>query len=90
MDKKVLHNCSDMIEHDKNAQEPDIIDVAIPIYHDVVIKNTNITKYCDLEIEIQMDWNLEKLRTVLVVICTLETFTLGICCYLQSKFPTTF
>ena len=68
-DKKVLHNKPDIIIHDRNKRTCIICDVAVPVCYNVVSKTAEkITKYHDLEIELQKCWNLKEVRTVPIVI----------------------
>ena len=84
-DKKVPHNRPDIIIHDTNLREALLIDVAIPVCMNIVKKEAEkITKYRDLEIEIQKCWNLKKVRTVPVVMGALGSVTKGITGYLES------
>ena len=62
-----------------------IIDVAIPVCMNVIKKEAEkITKYRDLEIEIQKCWNLKKVRTIPVVMGALGTVSKGIIEYLKA------
>ena len=62
-----------------------IIDVAVPVCLNVVKKEAEkITKYRDLEIEIQKCWNLKKVRTIPVVIGALGAVCNGITEYLKA------
>ena len=84
-DKKVPHNRPDIIIHNEKNRECLIIDVAIPVCRNVVKKEAEkITKYRDLEIEIQKCWNLKKVRTIPIVIGALGTVTCGIAKYLNE------
>ena len=84
-DKKVPHNRPDIIVHDTNLRECMIIDVAVPVCLNVVKKEAEkITKYRDLEIEIQKCWNLKKVRTIPVVMGALGTVSKGIIEYLKA------
>ena len=50
---KVPHNQTDIIIHNKNTKECIIIDVAIPVYQNIVKKEAEkITNYYDQEISI--------------------------------------
>ena len=84
-DKKVPHNRPDIVVHDTTLQECLLIDVAIPVCMNIVKKEAEkITKYRDLEIEIQKCWNLKKIRTIPVVIGALGSVTLGMYGYLEN------
>ena len=84
-DKKVPHNRPDIIIHDTNLQECLLVDVAIPVCMNIVKKEAEkITKYRDLEIEIQKCWNLKKVRTIPIVIGALGSVTMGIVGYMES------
>ena len=55
-----------------------IVDVAIPVCQNVVSKEAEkITKYRDLEVEIQKCWNLKKIRTIPIVIGALGSVCKG-------------
>ena len=87
-DKKVPHNRPDLIIHNKKSRECMIIDVAIPACHNVVTKEAEkISKYRDLEIEIQKCWDLKTVRTIPIVIGALGTVTRGIKEYLKIISP---
>ena len=89
-DKKVPHNRPDLIVHNKKTRECIIIDVAIPACHNVVTKEAEkISKYRDLEIEIQKCWDLKTVRTIPIVIGALGTVTRGIKDYLKIVSPNT-
>ena len=47
-------------------------------------RSLKITKYRDLEIEIQKCWNLKKVRTIPIVIGALGSVTMGIVGYMES------
>ena len=84
-DKKVPHNRPDIIVFDTNTRECQIIDVAIPVCMNIVKKEAEkITKYRDLEIEIQKCWNLKKVQTIPVVIGALGSVCIGITGYLET------
>ena len=60
-DKKVPHNRPDIVIHDTIKRECIIIDVAVPCCQNILKKEAEkITKYRDLEIELQKCWNLKK------------------------------
>ena len=84
-EKKVPHNRPDIIIFDTNVRECLIIDVAIPVCMNVVKKEAEkITKYRDLEIEIQKCWGLKKIRTIPIVIGALGSVCNGINGYLGT------
>ena len=61
MDKKVVHNRTDIVIHDTIKRDCKIIDVAIPACQNVMKKEAEkITKYRDLQIKLQKCWNLKK------------------------------
>ena len=87
-DKKVKHNRPDITIHDTNTRECIFIDVSIPVCSNIVQKEAEkITKYRDLEIEVQKCWNLRKVRTIPIIIGALGTATSGIEEYLKLISP---
>ena len=73
------HNRPDIVVHDIEKQECNIIDVAMSVCQNIMKKEAEkITKYWDLEIELQKCWNLKKVRTIPVVIGALGSVTQGI------------
>lgn len=77
--QKVGHNKPDIIIHNEEINEYMLIDVAIPVCQNIVRKEAEkITKYRDLEIELQKFWNLRKVQTIPVVIGALGSITQGI------------
>ena len=65
-----------------------IIDVAIPVCTNIVRKEAeNLTKYRELEIELQKCWNLTEIKTVPVVYGTLGTVVISINKYLDMISP---
>ena len=87
-DKKVGHNKPDIIIHDEEKHECMIIDVAIPTCQNIVKKEAEkVTKYRDLEIELQKCWNLKKVRTIPIVIGALGSVTRGIDGYIEKISP---
>jgi hypothetical protein len=87
-DRKVAHNCPDIVIHNTNTRSCIIIDVAIPICQNVTKKTAEkITKYRDLEIELQKCWNLKEVQTIPVVIGALGTVLCGIGRYLRIISP---
>ena len=72
--KKVKHNRPDIIIHNTNTRECLLIDIAVPNCTNITKKEAEkITKYRDLEIELQKCWDLKKIRTIPVVIGALGT-----------------
>ena len=62
IDKKVAHNRPDIVIHNTTNHEYLLIDVAIPMCQNVVRKEAEkITKYRDLEIELQKCWKFLKM-----------------------------
>ena len=87
-DRKVAHNCPDIVIHNTNTRSCIIIDVAIPVCQNVMRKTAEkITKYRDLEIELQKCWNLKEVQTIPVVIGALGTVLCGIGRYLRIISP---
>ena len=87
-DRKVLHNRPDIVIHNENTRECHIIDIAVPVCRNIVRKEAEkITKYRDLEIELQKCWNLRKVSTTPVVIGALGTVTKGIEKYIRKISP---
>ena len=81
-DKKVKCNRPDITIHDTEKRECIFVDMAIPVCINVIRKEAEkITKYRDLEIEVQKCWNLRKVRTVPIVIGALGTVSKGILDY---------
>ena len=76
---RVLANRPDIIIHDTHTKSCLIIDVAVPVDKNSVKKKAEkITKYRDLEIEIQKCWGLKKVKTVPIVIGALGTVCSGL------------
>ena len=87
-DKKVKHNRPDIVIHDTKKKECIFVDVAIPVCYNVVSKEAEkITKYRDLEIEVQKCWNLNKIRTIPIVIGALGSVCRGISDYIEIISP---
>ena len=87
-DKKVNYNRPDITIHDTKAKECTFIDVSVPVCDNVIRKEAEkITKYRDLEIEIQKCWNLRRTKTVPIVIGALGTVSTGILEYLKILSP---
>ena len=64
------------------------MDVSVPVCANVIRKEAEkITKYRDLEIEIQKCWNLRKVRTVPIVVGALGTVSEGILQYISLLSP---
>ena len=81
-DKKVKCNRPDITIHDTEKRECIFVDMAVPVCVNVIRKEAEkITKYRDLEIEVQKCWNLRKVRTVPIVIGALGTVSKGILDY---------
>ena len=87
-DKKVNYNRPDITIHDTKNKECIFIDVSVPVCNNIVQKEAEkITKYRDLEIEVQKCWNLRKVRTIPIVIGALGSVTTGIEDYLKTVSP---
>ena len=73
-DKKVKCNVPDILIHDTNSRTCVIIDVAIPVCTNIVRKTAEkLTKYRELEIELQKCWNLTSVKTIPVICGALGT-----------------
>lgn len=69
-----MHNCPDIIIHNRNDNTCQIINIAIPNYLNIINKEAEkLSKYKDLGIEIQKCWNLEKVRIIPVICGALGT-----------------
>ena len=78
-DKNVKSNRPDITIHDKKNKTGTLIDISIPACCNVVQKEAEkITKYRDLEIEIQKCWDLNKVQTIPIIIGGLGTVCKGI------------
>ena len=86
--KKVGCNRPDITVHDTKERECTFIDVSIPVCNNVIKKEAEkITKYRDLEIEVQKCWNLRKVRTIPIVIGALGTVSKGLKEYMKNLAP---
>jgi len=87
-DKKVMCNKPDILIHDSLLRTCLIIDVAIPVCTNIVRKVAEkLTKYRELEIELQKCWNLTEIKTVPVVCGALGTVGTSINKYLNMISP---
>jgi hypothetical protein len=87
-DRKVAHNRPDIVIHNTTTQECLIIDVAIPVCQNIVKKEAEkLTKYRDLEIELQKCWHLKKVRTIPIIIGALGTIGSSLPKYLRDLSP---
>ena len=87
-DKKVKCNRPDITIHDTKKRECIFVDVSVPVCINVLRKEAEkITKYRDLEIEVQKCWNLRKTKTIPIVIGALGTVCKGITEYLKILSP---
>ena len=78
-DSRVLANRPDIVLHDTRLKSCLIIDVAVPVDKNSIKKIAEkITKYRDLEIEIQKCWGLKKVKTVPIVVGALGTVCSGL------------
>ena len=83
-DKKVNYNRPDITIHDTRTKKCVFIDVSIPVCQNVIKKEAEkITKYRDLEFEVQKCWNLRKTKTIPIVIGALGTASIGVSDYLR-------
>ena len=86
--KKVGCNRPDITIHDTKARECIFVDVSIPVCDNVIKKEAEkITKYRDLEIEVQKCWNLRKVTTIPVVVGALGTVSKGINQFVRDLAP---
>ena len=73
-DKKLNCNRPDITIHNTKARECIFVDVAIPVCANVIKKEAEkITKYRNLEIEVQKCWNLSRVHTIPIVVGALGT-----------------
>ena len=87
-DKKVKCNRPDITIHNKKNRECYLVDVSIPVCNNVLRKEAEkITKYRDLEIEIQKCWNLRKIKTIPIIVGALGTVCEGILEYIHLLSP---
>ena len=87
-DKKVKCNVPDILIHDSDTRSCQIIDVAIPVCTNIVRKTAEkITKYRELEIELQKCWNLTSVKTIPVICGALGTAGGNTSNYLKSISP---
>ena len=87
-EKKVGCNRPDITVHDSKARECTFVDVSIPVCDNVIKKEAEkITKYRDLEIEVQKCWNLRKVRTIPVVCGALGTVSMGMENFIKNLAP---
>ena len=81
-------NALDIVIHDKNKRECLFIDITVPNCLNVVSKEAEkITKYRNLEVEVQKYWNLKKICTVPVVIEALVSVYKGVKEYVKVITP---
>ena len=77
-DRKVKANRPDIIVHDTKNRTCLFIDISVPVCCNIVRKEAEkLTKYRDLEIETQKCWNLQKIRTIPIIIGALGTVCNG-------------
>ena len=87
-DINVESNRPDIIIHDKKKKTCLLIDVSVPNCQNIIKKEAEkITKYRDLEIEVQKCWNLKEIRTIPIVIGALGTVSEGIGGYIEKVSP---
>ena len=73
-DKKVGANRPDITIHDKKERKLVLVDFSIPYDTNIVEKTAEkLTKYKELEIELQKCWDLTETRTVPIIIGALGT-----------------
>ena len=73
-DKNIKCNRPDITIWDSKARTAQLIDVSIPMDFNVVMKTADkLTKYRDLEIELQKCWNLKQVDTIPIIIGALGT-----------------
>ena len=84
-DKKVHANRPDITIHKKKEKELVLVDFSIPHDTNIVEKTAEkLTKYKDLEIELQKCWDLKKTLTVPVIIGALGTVSTDHIQYLKN------
>ena len=67
-DRKILANRPEFVIHDRKSKTCMLIDVSVPDDKNIVLKEAaKINEYKDLEIEINLMWNV-KTKVVLVVV----------------------
>ena len=72
-DKKILANRPDVVIHDRKSKTCMLIDASVPDDKNIALKEAEkISKYKDLEIEINRMWNV-KIKVVPVVVGALGT-----------------
>ena len=73
-DRKISANRPDVAIHDRKSMSRVLIDVSVPDDKNIALKEADkISKYKDLEIEINRMWNV-KTKVVLVVVGTLRKY----------------
>ena len=66
---RVLHSKPDQIIWNKDGRTRFIVDVAVPMEINCVKKYVvKLTMYQDLELEIQICWNLQKIKTITITV----------------------
>ena len=86
--KKVGCNRPDITIHDTKERVCTFIDVSIPVCNNIIKKEAEkLTKYRDLEIEVQKCWNLRKVTTIPIVIGALGTVSKGLKDFLKELAP---
>ena len=65
----VLHNKPDQIIWNKDGRTGLIVDVAVPMDGNCVKKYVGkLTMYQDLELEIQISWNIQQIKTIAITV----------------------
>ena len=68
----VLHNKPDQIIWNKDGRTGLIVDVAVPMDGNCVKKYVGkLTMYQDLELEIQISWNIQQIKTIAITVVSL-------------------
>eukprot|EP00957_Ditylum_brightwellii_P039248 2969401-Ditylum_brightwellii.AAC.1 len=69
VDKKLEHNCPDIVVIDKDVCTTQIIGIAVTFNTNVVDKTVEQSiKYRDLEIALKKNWDVKKIQTILIVV----------------------
>ena len=87
-EKKVGANRPDITIHDTKERVCTFVDVSNPVCINVIKKEAEkITKYRDLEIEVQKCWNLKEVRTIPIVVGALGTVSKGFTTFARDLAP---
>eukprot|EP00957_Ditylum_brightwellii_P074607 5669297-Ditylum_brightwellii.AAC.1 len=85
VDKKLEHNCLDIVVIDKDTCTTQIIGIVVPFDTNVVDKTAEkITKYRDLEIALKKNWDVKKIQTISIVVGSFGTVCTSFWHYLSK------